>query len=121
MQEPVPGQANPIEKEVPHEENASSLLSQLIEGSLSQRKRTLSDEEWACLREVVRRPVGTELTFEEMAIGLVKAFLKVRLANNFKDQESLAVLCATIARTLCSDPTARQRLIEFQQHLSGQE
>ena len=120
MQEPVPSQANSVEKELTPEKTASNLLSQLLEGSLSQRKRTLSDEEWSCLREVVRRPAGTESTFEEMVTGLVEAFLKVRLANNFKNQESLTILCATIARTLCSDPTARQRLLEFQQHLSEQ-
>lgn len=120
MQEPVPSQANSIEREAASEKTASNLLSQLLEGSLSPKKGTLSEEEWTCLREVVKRPGGTESTFEEMATGLVQAFLKVRLANNFKNQESLATLSATIAKTLCSDPTACQRLLEFQKHLNGQ-
>ena len=119
MQEPVPSQTHSIE-EVTSEKTASNLLSQLLEGSLSQKKGTLSDEEWTTLREVVKRPGGSESTFEEIATGLVRAFLKVRLANNFKNEESLASLSATIAKTLCSDPTARQRLLEFQQHLNRQ-
>jgi|GEM_PF-4390362 hypothetical protein len=120
MHEPVPNQPSFIENEETAEKTASNLLSQLLESALSQRKRTLTEAEWALLRDVVKQPEGSQATFEEFATGLVEALLKARLANNFKNPEALSLMSATIARTLCSDPTARQRMLELQRHLNRQ-
>lgn len=120
MQEPSPNQANanPVEKS--SEQTASKLLSQLLEGALAHKKRALSHDEWAALRAVTQRFEGSLDPFEEVATALVEALLSTRWKNSLNSPDTISRLSSTIARTLCSDPMARQRLLEFQQLLNGQ-
>jgi hypothetical protein len=121
MHEPVPQPAPSDEHENRLEEARATILTQLLEGSLSQKNRSLSEEEWALLRQVASRPEVRECTPEEFAVLLIESFLKRRLPSSFQQQVTLNNMSKSIARTLCSDPTARNRLLEFQRQLGGPE
>ncbi len=108
-----------ISRVLSSEETSSKLLSQLLESTLSQKKRALSEQEWISLREVVTGSKNGPMPFEELVVAMVKAFLINRLGPTFRTGDALHSMCTTIARTLCSDPASRQRMVEFQEQLNG--
>ena len=119
MQSDVPNPDGSITKVLNSEETSSSLLDQLLEASFSQKKRALSEQEWSNLREIVKRTESKPMPFEELVVALVESLLLNRLTTTIKTKDALHSMSKTIARTLCSDPTSRQRLVEFQKQLSG--
>lgn len=100
-------------------ETSSSLLDQLLESSFSQKKRALSEQEWSTLREIVKGAESKPMSFEELVVALIESFLLNRLTTTVKTKDALHSMSKTIARTLCSDPMSRQRLLEFQKQLNG--
>ena len=108
-----------VVKVLSSEETSSSLLDQLLESSFSQKKRVLSEQEWSNLREIVKGAESKPMPFEELVVALVESFLLNRLTTTIKTKDALHSMSRTIARTLCSDPTSRQRLVEFQKQLIG--
>ena len=119
MPENIPNQDGSISKVLTTEETSSKLLSQLLESTLLQKKRALSEKEWISLREIVNGSKSPPMSFEELVIAMVEAFLLNRLGPTFKTGDALHSISKTIARTLCSDPASRQRMVEFQEQLNG--
>ena len=116
MSEDMRNQDGSVVKVLSSEETSSSLLDQLLQSSFSQKKRTLSEEEWSALREIVKGAESKPMPFEELVVALVESFFLKRF---IKTKEALHSMSKTIARTLCSDPTSRLRLVEFQKQLNG--
>ena len=108
-----------ISKVLSSEETNSNLLDQLLESSFSQKKRVMSEQEWSTLREIVKGAESKPMPFEELVVLLVESFLLNRLTTTIKTKDELHSMSKTIARTLCSDPTSRKRLLEFQKQLNG--
>lgn len=119
MSEEIKNQDGSETKVLSAEETNSGLLDQLLESSFSQKKRALSEQEWSDLREIVKRAESKPMPFEELVVALVESLLLNRLTTTIKTKDALHSMSNTIARTLCSDPTSRQRLVEFQKQLSG--
>jgi hypothetical protein len=121
MQDQVPDSKGSVTRELTSEEASSKVLSELLEATLSQRQRSLGEHEWASLKAVVSQFENSPTAFEDMVVALVEAFLRDRLSATVKSMDSLTQMSRSIARTLCSDPISRQRLIVFKQQLSGRE
>ncbi len=119
MSEERINQDGSVTKVLSSDETNSSLLDQLLESSFSQKKRTLNEQEWSNLREIVKRAESKTMPFEELVVALVESFLLNRLTTSIKTKDALQSLSQSIARALCSDPTSRQRLVEFQKQLNG--
>ncbi len=119
MQDQTPDSKRSITRELTPEETSSKVLSELLEATLSQRQRSLSEQEWDGLRSIVAQFESSPTEFEDLVVALVEAFLLNRLSATVKSVDSLKQMSRSIARTLCSDPTSRQRLMVFQQQLSG--
>ena len=119
MPENIPNQDGTISRVLTTEETSSKLLSQLLESTLSQKKTALSEQEWTSLRKIVSGSKSTPMPFEELVVAMVEAFLLNRLGPTFKTTDELHSMSETIARTLCSDPSSRQRMVEFQEQLNG--
>ena len=118
MSEERINQDGSVTKVLSSDETSSSLLDQLLESSFSQKKRALSEQEWSNLREIVKAESNT-MPFEELVVALVESFLLNRLTTTIKTKDALHSMSQSIARTLCSDPTSRQRIVEFQKQLNG--
>jgi len=118
MHDPSPSPNEATSSETRSEEISSKLLSELLELTLSERKRSLTEEEWNGLREVVKRFESSPTAFEDLIVAMVQAFLTSRLSTNVKSSDALHRMSASIARALCGDPNSRQRLMVFQQQLS---
>ena len=119
MQDQMPDSKGSLTRELTSEETSSKVLSELLEATLSQRQRSLSEQEWSTLRSIVATFESSPTAFEDLVVALVEAFLKHRLSATVNSLDSLKQMSKSIARTLCSDPTSRQRLMDFQQQLSG--
>lgn len=119
MQDQTPDSKGSITRELTPEEASSKVLSELLEATLSQRQRSLSEQEWDGLRTIVSQFERSPTEFEDLVVALVEAFLLNRLSATIKSVDSLKQMSRSIARTLCSDPASRQRLMVFQQQLSG--
>lgn len=119
MQDQTPESKGSIARELSSEETSSKVLSELLEATLSQRQRSLSDQEWGMLRSIVAAFESSSNAFEDLVEALVEAFLKHRLSATVNSADAFKLMSKSIARTLCSDPTSRQRLMVFQQQLSG--
>jgi hypothetical protein len=121
MQEQTPEANGSVTRDLTPEQASSKVLSELLEATLSQRERSLSDHEWASLKSIVRQFEKSPLAFEDLVVALVEAFLRNRLSATVKSLDSITNMSRSIARTLCSDPVSRQRLMVFQQQLSEQQ
>ncbi len=89
-------------------------LRDWLANTLSEHKKGLTDHEWKVLQEVMASSPTEPTALTECAERLVDAFLRLRFANSRQDESSRQRMAARIATTLCSDPTARTRLAEFQ-------
>jgi len=121
MQEQTPDADGSITRDLTPEQASSKVLSELLEATLSQGERSLSDHEWASLKSIVRQFEKSPLAFEDLVVALVEAFLRNRLSTTVKSLDSITNMSRSIGRTLCSDPVSRQRLMVFQQQLIGQQ
>lgn len=119
MQDQTPDSKGSITRELTPEEMSSKVLSDLLESTLSQRQRALSEQEWSTLRTIASTHESSPTSFEDMVVAMVEAFLRHRLSATVGSADSLKQMSRSVARTLCSDPTSRQRLMVFQQQLSG--
>jgi len=119
MQDQTSDADGSVTRELSSEEASSKVLSELLEATLSQRQRSLSEQEWSTLRGVVATFESNSTAFEDLVVALVEAFLRHRLSATVNSTDSLKQMSSSIARTLCGDPTSRQRLMVFQQQLSG--
>lgn len=90
-------------------------LRQWLEATLTEHKPGLSEKEWQVMRAVVANCATQALG--ECVEQLVDSFLTLRFPTIGTDDGARQRMSARIAQTLCSDPTARQRLSEFQQLL----
>ena len=96
--------------------DAGYILRTWMESALAEPKSGLSDREWQELARVVAQ-YGTESSkLAECAEQLVSAFIRMRFPT-IKDEQLRGRMSEKIAQTLCSDPTARGRLIELQRLL----
>ncbi|MDZ4850392.1 MAG: hypothetical protein SGI77_13990 [Pirellulaceae bacterium] len=95
----------------------SKLLDELLESTLSQRGKSLLGEEWELLREIANKADQDGVNFVEIATQIIEAFLFQRFPKTLSNQASLHRMSENIAQTLCEDPTSKQRLTEFVQHL----
>lgn len=95
----------------------SKLLYELLESTLSQRGRSLSSKEWELLREVTKESDDRRAEFHECMTRIIEAFLFQRFPKTLSNQTNLRRMSENIAKTLCGDPTSRQRLGEFLEHL----
>lgn len=97
------------------------VLRSWLESTLSEPKSGLTDREWQVLRDTMAAaPAANENPTESLtacAERLVLAFLKLRFPAVSEADGRLQRMGARIVQTLCSDPTARRRLAEFQQLL----
>ena len=97
--------------------SSSQLLQQMLEATLLDSKSQLTPDEWQSLRATAAAAHAGGLGMTEFTEALVKELLSLRFANLRQDEASSKRLCHKIATTLSSDPYARQRIVEFQQHL----
>ena len=113
-----PQRSTPSDSNAQDQEPASStLLDELLESTLSQRGKTLSREEWELLRSVTIKSDENQVEFTESTTRIIEAFLHTRFPKTLANQKNLRRMSESIAQTLCGDPTSRQRLVEFLQHL----
>lgn len=91
-------------------------LFRIIETTLADGKRELSDAEWGRLRIALGK-MDFDSDFGQFVAAMVHAFLAERFSNLRSDPDGLERMSQRIANTLCSDPYARKRLQEFQQYL----
>jgi len=119
MQDQTPDSKGSVTRELTSEEASSKVLSELLEATLSQRQRSLSEQEWSTLKGVVASFESNSTAFEDLVVALVEAFLRHRLSETVNSIASLKQMSKSIAQTLCSDPSSRQRLMVFQQQLIG--
>jgi hypothetical protein len=110
-----PNITNEIQRE--HEPTSSKLLDELLESTLSQRGKSLSDDEWELLRSVLIKSDLSQVEFLEASTRVIEAFLFKRFPKTLANQNNLRRMSENIAQTLSGDPTSRQRLVEFLQHL----
>lgn len=97
--------------------SSSQLLQQMLEATLLDDKSQLTADEWQALRTTAAGAHADGLGMTEFIEALVHELLALRFANIRQDEASCKRLCHKIASTLSSDPYARQRIAEFQQHL----
>ena len=112
---PTPSDSNPNHQD--QEPASSKLLDELLESTLSQRGKSLSGEEWELLRNVTIESDKSQIEFTESTTRIIEAFLFKRFPKTLANQKNLRRMSEGIAQTLCGDPTSRQRLAEFLQHL----
>ena len=97
--------------------SSSQLLQKMLEATLVDSQSQLTPEEWQALRATATAAHAGGLGMTEFIEALVQELLSLRFANIRQDEASSKRLCHKIAATLSSDPYARQRIVEFQQHL----
>ena len=97
--------------------SSANLLQQMLESTLLDHKGQLSSEEWAALRAIAVDAHSRGLGMTEFLEALVTQLLSSRFANLKQDEATTKRMCHKIAVTLSTDPYARQRFQEFQQHL----
>ena len=102
-----------------HSRATDEALRHWLEATLTEHKPGLSDSEWRVMRTVVANCATQALG--ECAEQLVDSFLTLRFPSVTERDGARQRMSARIAQTLCSDPTARQRLSEFQQLLQQSE
>jgi hypothetical protein len=113
---PVSPHSDPEPKQLP---SGTKLLDELLESTLAQRGRTLSDSEWQLLRQVAARSDSSDIDFLELSTRIIEAFLLQRFPKTLNDTTGVHRMSQSISQTLCGDPSSRQRLVEFLQHLRG--
>lgn len=97
--------------------SSEQALRSWLEATLTEHKIGLSESEWHVLREVAAGCLSESSAMGECVEQLVEAFLNLRFPAIREDDGTRQRMSARIAQTLCSDPTARQRLVEFRQIL----
>lgn len=118
--QPQPSDSNDLPTHELNSEDANSKIwNQLLESTLVQRARSLSQYEWSKLCEVAKEFDGGQSTLEEFVIALVGTFLSIRFPATVTTGQYLQQMSRSIGQTLCSDPLSRQRLVDFHQHLCG--
>lgn len=98
-------------------ERTAALSQQFLQSAFSDRKRGLSAVEWLTYKTVAYEAVQSGDDAAEVTRKLVSAFVKLRFPDLSTQPEEHERMCREIAGTLSSDPYARGRMQEFQQHL----
>lgn len=94
--------------------SSAHALREWIESALADKKVGLSEQEWQILHSAASHSSGQLVDF---AVAIVDSLLGLRFPTLQQDETLRRKMTERIAQTLCSDPTSRQRLIEFQQNL----
>lgn len=98
----------------------SSLISQVLEATLTGGNSSLSEAEWAALSEVARaHPPATPLQLA-LVCELVSAFLKTRFDSLAQDKAMFHKMTLRIAGSLWTYPRSQQHLIRFWELLSSE-
>jgi hypothetical protein len=100
-------------------DDASSALDSVLEATLTHGHRTIKPEEWDRLRRVVLAAQQSNAPIDQWCPALVRELLEMRLPQPVRETKSLDHMSRMIASTLCSDPASKQRLIELQSQLLG--
>ncbi len=115
-----PQRSTPSDSNGQHQDQepaSSKLIDELLESTLSQRGKSLSGDEWELLHNVTIKSDESQMEFAESTTRIIEAFLYKRFPKTLANQKNLRRMSESIAQTLCGDPTSRQRVVEFLQHL----
>ncbi|MCC6510006.1 MAG: hypothetical protein IT423_12940 [Pirellulaceae bacterium] len=93
--------------------DAGYVLRSWMESALAEPKTGLTDREWQELAGVVKGSGQDPAALAECVTSLVSAFIRLRFPK-ITDDGLRSRMSSKIAHTLCSDPTARGRLVELQ-------
>ncbi len=88
------------------------LLEQVLRQTIAASETTegLEENERTALRSVVDRHGGTPLSLEPIAVELIEAMLRLRMAALSKSDKFWKELSLWIAQTMMDDPDSKSRL-----------